>query len=41
MNHVMTLLAATALSLGLAGCSPQVRELKVAEYDAAADGGKA
>lgn len=41
MNHVLTLLAAMALSLGLAGCSPQVRELKVAEYDAAADGGKA
>ena len=26
------------MSLGLAGCTPQVRELKVAAYDAAADG---
>lgn len=41
MNPVLICLAAATLSFGFVGCSMRVRELVVAEYDAAADGGKA
>lgn len=41
MNPVLICLAAATLSFGFVGCSTRVRELVVAEYDAAADGGNA